>query len=71
MPILTEVPGTTDRGTRNRERGTAFGMYFYTTGTKMFPVPVPGTAFSEHGTHPRSTFPVTMLLPAHVDSKLS
>ena len=67
MPILTEVPGTTDRGTRNRERGTAFGMDFYTTGTKMFPVPVPGTAFSERGT----TFPVTMLLPAHVDSKLS
>ena len=50
---LSEVSGTTNRG-------TAFGMDFYTMGTKMFPVPVPGTAFPERGTHPRSTFPVTI-----------
>jgi hypothetical protein len=43
--IVTEVPGPTDRGTRNGERGTALGMYFYTAGTKMFPRSHPGTAF--------------------------
>ena len=37
MTIATEVPGMTDRGTSNGERGTVLGIYFYTAGTKMFP----------------------------------
>ncbi|KAG2614649.1 hypothetical protein PVAP13_3NG239110 [Panicum virgatum] len=41
---LSEVSGTTNRGTRNGKRGTAFGMDFYHGRTKMFPVPVPRTA---------------------------
>ena len=36
MTIATEVPGMTDRGTSNGERGTVLGIYFYTAGTKMF-----------------------------------
>jgi len=40
---------TTDRGTRNREQGTAFGMNFYTAGTEMFHVPVPRMAFPKGG----------------------
>jgi len=51
---------------RNGERGAAFGIDFYTAGTKMFPVPVPGTAFLERGTHPRSTNPVTMLTTSNL-----
>jgi hypothetical protein len=37
--IVTEVPGTTNQGTRNGKRGTVLGRDFY-TGMKMFPVSV-------------------------------
>ena len=40
MTIATEVPGMTDRGTSNGERGTVLGIYFYTAGTKTSRVPV-------------------------------
>lgn len=37
--IVIEVPRMTDRGTRNGERGTIFGIDFYNVGMKMFPFP--------------------------------
>ena len=51
-----------DRGMRNGERGAVFGIDFYTAGTKMFPVPVPGTAFLERGMHPHSMFPMIIAM---------
>ena len=57
-----------DRGMRNGEQGTAFGMDFYTMGTKIFPIPVPGTAFPERGMQGRS--PMTLVRPFDLDDLL-
>jgi len=56
--IATEVPGMTDRGTSNGERGTVLGIYFYTAGTKMFPCSRPGSQNSVPGMWNPGAFPL-------------
>ena len=49
-------------GSRNEERGTRKGTWdgFLHCGNENIPNSHPGTTFPECGTHPRSTFPVTI-----------
>jgi hypothetical protein len=57
--LVTGVPGTTDRGTTNRERERRFRCNFYTVGKISFPRSRPERSFPERGTLHRSRSAVT------------
>ena len=63
MPIVTGVPGTTDRGTTNRERERRFRFSFSTVRAISFPCSGPEHSFRERGTLHRSRSAVTKIVP--------